>query len=479
MGSRSVLFRFVLGVAVVFAVVAAPVPPGAGPPGVVAAADESPASFSVVTQNLYLGADIGMALDLVPDLPAAAQAMWTQVQATDFPARAPALADIVTEVNPVVVALQEVTRWVCTPDADTEPVAVVDFTGEYLAALGAAGTSYEVASANGTAAVSPGFAIDPIIGATVVNDPGVFGPLFGVDEVSCGFEVEDVVLVRSDFADAVTATGFVTYDTSTSFIPGFIEVERGFAYADVTVGGVDVRFVSTHLESARPDGEDPPSALQARQLVDELAGVTTPVVVMGDFNAGPASDFTGATCEGRTCNSYLTMLDAGFIDAGPDATDPANNTFGAGDLLAGVPERRATVGLEVGNPVGFASRLDYVVVSGGVSVVDARVLGNDWPEGLGVWSCDDPAQLADNEAYAAVLGVDAPPAGACFASDHATVAAELTLAGGEGTAGGAVDAGGDGNDDSSGSWWWLLALGAGVVVLGGVVAVTAGRRRGT
>lgn len=436
--------------------------------------------FAVLTHNIYLGADIGMALNLVPDLPAAAQAMWDQVEATEFPSRAPALAEVVTEVNPIVIGLQEVTRWLCTPDEQTEPVAVVDFTTDYLAATAAAGISYDVASAGGNVAVSPGFSIAPIVGATVVNAPGVFGPLFGVDEASCGFAVEDVVLVRSDVAGSVTAAGFATYDTVTSFIPGFIEVERGFAFADVTIDGVDVRFVSTHLESARPDGEDPPSALQARQLLTELESFDGPVVAMGDFNAGPASEFTGATCEGRTCNSYFTMIDAGFTDAGPDATDPVNNTFGTGDLLAGVPDQRAAVGLGAGNPVGFTSRLDYVLVTGDLAVENARVLGNQWPTGVGVWACDTPAQLADNEAYAAVLGVDAPAGGACFPSDHAAVSATLVLTGVPSTPDPAPTATGDNgradtdSSDDGGPWWWLAVVA--VVAAAGGAAVWFRRR---
>ena len=465
MRSRAV----VLVVAMVMGVVAGP---GAVGVGVVGASDApGDRSFSVLAHNIYLGADVVVALDLVPDLKAAAQAMWDQVQATDFTERAPALAAIVDEVEPAVIGLQEVARWLCTPDDQTEPVAVEDFTTEYLAATAAAGTEYVVASANGTEAVSPGFSIAPLVGATVVTAPEVFGPLFGVDEASCGFAVEDVVLVRSDLAGSVVEAGFVTYDTVTSFIPGFIEVVRGFAYADVTIDGVDVRFVSTHLESALPDGEDPPSALQARELVNELAGVSGPVVVMGDFNPSPASELAGATCEGRGCNSYLTMIDGGFTDAGPDATDPANSTFGAGNLLVGVYDQQAAAGIAAGNPVGFTSRLDYVLVAGDVAVDGARVVGNQWPDGLGVWACDDPAQLATSEAYAAVLGVDAPAGGACFASDHAAVAADLTVAGGptepDAATGGDVDADAAGATDGGGSLWWLAAVAAVVAVAGG------------
>ena len=47
---------------------------------------------TVLSRNLYLGADVGIALKLIPDFPAAAQFMWDQVKANDFTQRAPKLA---------------------------------------------------------------------------------------------------------------------------------------------------------------------------------------------------------------------------------------------------------------------------------------------------------------------------------------------------------------------------------------------------
>ena len=42
------------------------------------------ANVKVMSRNIYLGADVGVAMKLIPDFKAAAQFMWDQVAATDF-----------------------------------------------------------------------------------------------------------------------------------------------------------------------------------------------------------------------------------------------------------------------------------------------------------------------------------------------------------------------------------------------------------
>lgn len=54
-----------------------------------AQAAQEPIPVTVMARNLYLGADVGKALELLPDLEAAGEFMWEEVQATDFKARAP------------------------------------------------------------------------------------------------------------------------------------------------------------------------------------------------------------------------------------------------------------------------------------------------------------------------------------------------------------------------------------------------------
>ncbi|MFY8255134.1 MAG: hypothetical protein ACOVLF_04265, partial [Candidatus Planktophila sp.] len=74
-------------------------------------ADED--SFTVMSRNIYLGADVGVALELIPNLPAAAQFMWEQVQQTNFTERKAILAKEIMDESPDVIGLQEATIWYC------------------------------------------------------------------------------------------------------------------------------------------------------------------------------------------------------------------------------------------------------------------------------------------------------------------------------------------------------------------------------
>lgn len=444
------------------------------------AADDATGSggFTVMTQNLYLGADVAGALELLPDVAAAAEDLWSQVSVTDFPSRVPALAREVAAANPAVIGLQEATTWSCTPDGTSEPVAVYDFTAEYLAATASAGPGYVVASRDGQQALSPGYAIAPIVGATVVEDPDTFQPLFGTDSASCGFSIADALLVRADLAERVTAVGIQTYDATLDIIPGFITIQRGYAWADLDLDGTVVRFVTTHLESVWEPGVEPLSVVQARQLVADHAGYTGPLVVMGDMNADPrdprglgvpnpgGQPEASEACEGRACNAYWLIVDAGYTDAGPDATDPANTTWGADALLAG-PDLDRLAAADAENPVGYTDRLDYVFVRNGLAIASARVTGRDWPAGDTTWACNDPAQVTNTQAAAETLGVTVPEGGVCLASDHAALVAEVALA---------VEAGSADDDGGSAVPWIAGGFVVGVVA---VVAVALARRRRT
>lgn len=400
---------------------------------------------TVMTRNIYLGADVSVALGLLPDFPAAAQFMWDQVVATDMSRRAPRLAAEAASSRPDVIGIQEATRWLCQPSLLGGQTVVFDFLQEFLRASREAGNPYVVAEHDGSEAVNQGFAIGPIPGLTMVRDPAVFQPIFGTDEAACGFTIADALLVREGLAGEVLAAGTTEYDQTYPIVPRVLVIERGFAWADISIQGTPARFVTTHLESASDADVVPNSAIQARQLVDDLERTTMPLIVMGDFNADPRDprdpkDNPGEqpvispTCPAQpaqansttadsTCNAYWVMRSAGYQDAGPDAA--TSFTWGFNALLAGPDTQRLPSALANGNDAGLTDRLDYIFTRG-ASATSARLVGNTWPAGSETWLCDDPRQEQLAAEAGASLGVDVPVR-ACMPSDHAGVVADIRL----------------------------------------------------
>lgn len=371
-------------------------------------------TVTVMSRNLYLGADVGPAMELLPDLSAAATFMWEQVHATDFAARSAAIATEVVRAAPDVLALQEATTWSCAPHVWSRAVPVFDFTTMLLQALDSQGARYAVAEADGRRAVNPGFSIGPIPGLTTVHDPEVFQPLFGTDDAACGFRIADTLIVREGVD--VERVGTTEFETAYSVVPLVMTVHRGYSWADIRVDGSRVRVVTTHLESLFDDDSVPPAKHQADQLVADLAVTTMPLVVAGDFNSDPRDPrSTGSANPGEqpeqggpclaqrgldaTCSAYWTMRAAGYIDAGPDAAD--NPTWGFTALLTGPDPAR---------PSGMTDRLDYVFLRGGVTALSARVVDGAFPTDV-TWSCGT-ARCAPSDHAGLVVSVAVPIGGA-------------------------------------------------------------------
>lgn len=453
-----------------------------------------PVPVTVMARNLYLGSDVGDALALLPDMAAAGQFMWDEVQATDFPARAPLLAAEAAESRPAVIGLQEATTWNCTTGLFGESVAVYDFTREFIAATEAAGVPYVIAAADGKEAFNPGYSIGPIPQLTMVDAPEVFQPIFGTDSAACGFQISDALLVRADLADKVQAAGTTEYSDSYAIVPWLFEIDRGYAWADIDIDGAMIRFVATHLESLWDENKQNLGPNQARQMVGDLERTELPIVVIGDFNNDPrdprpigaanpgGQPEAGEVCEGQVsnptaedalaqCNAYWVMVQAGFTDAGPDAQDPANYSWGSSALLAGPDLERIQPALEMGNSYGWTDRLDYVFVKNGVTVQSAEIIGNVWPSETGMWECDDPLQVANTEdasaALAAATGSETITGrGVCLPTDHAGIVAQLLV---EPASSEVVAAAADTTPDPNSSWLnkQLVALsGLGLALLG-------------
>lgn len=380
-----------------------------------------PYQITVMSRNLYLGADVGVALEKIPNLPAAAQFMWDQMKKTNFSARAPKLARETVLDRPELIGIQEATTWYCKKDLFSDPVEVFNFLDEFIAATKQTGVGYSLATANGEKAFNPGYSIAAIPYLTRVNDPEVFNKVFGQDSASCGFTIGDALLVRDDVKNQIIQVGNTEYKQSYSIVPTIMKIYRGYTWADFQVQDSVVRVITTHLESLWDENKIPNSALQAQQLVADLKDAKMPLIVMGDFNADyrdprpidapnpgaqPEVSDICPTPGGAKCNAFSTMIEAGFENASPDARNARYFTWGAGALLNGPDKKRAEFAREFGNQYGFTDRLDYIFTKNVYATVSSKIIGNVWPDGSGVWSC----------------GADI-----CFPSDHAGVVSTLEL----------------------------------------------------
>lgn len=356
---------------------------------------ESP-QVTVMTRNLYLGADVGVAMELIPNLSAAAQFMWDQVKATDFNKRAPKLAAEVIAERPDVIGIQEATIWYCKKSAWSKRTEVFNFTEQFLAAIKAQGQDYVLASKDGVTALNTGYSIAAIPFVTMVNDPETFQPLFGQDKAACGFEIADALVIRGDLSGKVLAVGNTEYEASYTVVPTIMTIYRGYSWADIEIGNTPVRFVTTHLESLWDENKVPNAAKQAQQLITDLKETRNPIVIMGDFNSDPRdprisddpnvggqpSASKSCPAGGSECSAYRLMFEAGFKDVGPDSLDPRNNTWGMNALLTGPDPDRLKYSQQLGNFAGYSDRLDYVFVKNGAVPLVSRIIGATPPNNL-------------------------------------------------------------------------------------------------
>jgi hypothetical protein len=323
------------------------------------------ADITVMTQNLYIGTDLNPILSATtfPQLLGATGASYLQMQASDFPARARALAKVIGAAQPDVVGLQEVSLIRIGPGLDPAPATTVtyDYLAILLQALQARGLHYAVA----------GIATDFDLEVPALL-PG------GLTDVR--LTDREVMLVRADLnrdRPSISNVQSSRYATNLSLVTlgGPVTLYRGWVSADVSLKGQDkkVRVVTTHLEPFH-------AGVQMAQGQELLAGpgrTALPVIFMGDYNSNADGIPVPPT--------YATLIAAGLQDAWLLANPcrPGYTWGQAADLL---------------NPTSTLSeRLDLVLLQAGSGkpplsfmVDDAKVVGarpaNKTPSGL--WPSD-------------------------------------------------------------------------------------------
>lgn len=316
--------------------------------------------LTVMTQNLYLGADLTAILTAPTpqDLVAATTAAWAQVQANDFSSRADALADEIVAAAPDLVGIQEASLWRTQTPGD--------------------------ASGGGTVPAVT-VAIDHL--ATLLDRLAARGrPYVAVRTVEL-FDVEVPVVIQGGTMDVrltdrlviLAASGLPTSNArgeaysdpnllELSLLGSPVRVARGWAAVDATVGGQTIAFYNTHLEAFA----SAPRVAQANELAGILDAETGPVVLVGDLNSTPGNE--GAA----------VISDAGFSDAWA-TSQPGEDGFTccfAPDLSDPAPS--------------LDQRIDYVLWRGDLTVESADVVGEETADrtASGLWPSDHAGVVA-------------------------------------------------------------------------------------
>ncbi|MFN8184555.1 MAG: hypothetical protein U0R23_09050 [Candidatus Nanopelagicales bacterium] len=296
---KTLLAGAAAGTLIATAVVAAPLPAQAKSKG--------GGELTVMTQNLYLGADLFPAIEAASQgttafLLAAAK-VYQEAMASDFQTRAAAFAKTVKEQKPDLIGLQEVTNWVTTRNSDGPALQSQDFLKIVKKALKAEGLQYKVVGISDNANLGPFPYIDP---ASACGEPSGLLPSGWPCTIS--MQDRDVILVNTEAKGLTYKKKSVKsgkYKAQQTYVIAgqTISFGRGWVYADMTYKGAKFRFANTHLEVG---GES--EAIQQKQgkefvkLVQKGAGT---VVATGDFNTDAYGNYSPKTYKILT-KSYFT-----------------------------------------------------------------------------------------------------------------------------------------------------------------------------
>lgn len=300
----------------------------------------------VMTRNLYFGADLTRAITAttVPDFIAANAQIWTNVVASDIPARERAVAREIARTRPDLVGLQEAAQWLSGPFADPAPATTLEYdqVSSLLFWLSAYGTPYEIVKSQEQ------ISIEAPAGAPYFRDFRL------VDR--------DVILVRKHSKHKLSLSNadganFATFLPIPSVTGETINVKRGWTSVDVKTKRSKFRFINTHLESFHPLVR----AAQAQELVAPTGPAGSApgnVVLVGDINSDPLEAPPGNAAFG-------ILIGAGFNDTWTSVNpgDPGYTCC-------------FTELLDDPSPVGlFNQRIDHVLTRGTISTKRSSLVG--------------------------------------------------------------------------------------------------------
>lgn len=327
-------------------------------------------AVTVMTRNVYLGADLSPALaaETLCEAVDGAGEIYNEVQRTDFPERAKPLAREIKKANPELVGLQEVALWrkqepsdnggpPISPDPNATSATEVDY--DFLALLRAElkkqGVKYKVAGLQ-----------EEFEGELPADADGndATGGICGAD-LDYRLTMQDVILARKDVKTSKLEMAHydTRFETSISGIP--VAADRGWLSVKAKADGAKFNFVNTHLEAF---GDPEIRQAQAKELKKEALMSKGQTVLVGDLNSGLRKRHK---IKGKDQLAFKVLKKFGMKDRGavqsccyPSAIDDPAFTFD--------------------------HTVDHVLVKPGVRSKDAFVTGDDprqmTPSGL--WPSD-------------------------------------------------------------------------------------------
>ncbi|HEX9967556.1 MAG TPA: hypothetical protein VGB06_06395, partial [Solirubrobacterales bacterium] len=205
---------------------------------------------TVMTRNLYLGADLGPAIaaKTLSDVVTANGQILRQVIANDFPTRAEGLADEILATKPDLVGLQEVALWQTTPITPAGTALTIDYLDLLLDELNRGPDRYEVV------VVQNEFGTEVPADANGIENDGPGGELADA-EVLGKLLMRDVILARTGGGVRTWNASGGNFETLLELPVGgeVVAVARGWTAVDARVrGSGPFRFVNTHLEAFHP-----------------------------------------------------------------------------------------------------------------------------------------------------------------------------------------------------------------------------------
>lgn len=363
------------------------------------AAAKPDADIEVMTQNQYLGADLSpiIAATSPQEFNAAVISALITIANNNYPERAQALAESISDKQPHLVALQEMFAFSCNDFGSGQCALFAGAFNDHLAeTMAALGGEYEIAAVvqNLTLPGLPVFLAPTPVPSFVVS-------VIDRDVILRRADVETEVVDFNCFRPSIDGCNFNTVANAGGLVP--VAIERGFVGVDATIGGADYRFINTHLEVKLLGGNPLSAALQAVQA-SELWGAilgniafNQRLIVAGDINSSP-TDPNLPLPDGSTLFRPYQQFATGVLADGTNLPFPLTDIWG----------------LRPGNPDGFTC-CELADLSNAESVHDERIDV--------IFAYPAPAEVKAN-----VLD-DEPgdkTASGKWPSDHSSVSAELS-----------------------------------------------------